>query len=655
VSYLYQHRLRAELSSRLGVSWSGVERGVAEIDGVPLSVRRLFSTRRKQIELALNSPAAQGPIRTQETAGREGRARQLAARLACLRTRPAKAHEEPADLRASWRERAGQLGFGPDELEELLAHRSRAKAAVETVDLASLALRVLAVDGVTRERATFAHGVVLRELIGCLPVGAQVSTAELLAAVGTAMQSDEVLPVLHPDGPAFTTRAMLRLERQALTLAERGGLPLAQLDARRAASAVARASQQGLRGEQQRAALTLLRSGRPVDVLTGPAGCGKTAALGAATKGWQTAGVPVAGTAVAALTAQCLQDASGAPSVSLARLLHHPDEHLPASGVLLIDEAGMLGTRQLHQVLSLAAGRGCKVVLVGDASQLPELEAGGLFARLAEAPGALRLEGHARQQYVWERNALAGLRAGEVDQALAAYAEHDRLHTSPEREALHENAVTRYLTARQGQQDPWQVVLLASRREEVQALNDGVRQRLLAAGKLSPRAIMVDTPDRVVSYRVGDQVLVTRNDHSRGLLNGTTAIVTHLDEHGLTLFSARGRQIQVDRAWLAEGRLDHGYAMTIHKAQGRTVHTALLVGDATLSAQAGYVGLSRGTQVNHLYLLDDDVSQLAADCGARVQYARAARARGAAAALQRDARQRLASESRLRRQEGRAR
>jgi ATP-dependent exoDNAse (exonuclease V) alpha subunit len=466
-----------------------------------------------------------------------------------------------------------------------------------------------------------------------------VSTGELMDALTTVMSSDEVMPVLSEDGPAYTTAGMLQTEAQTLAMAMRPGPLVAQLDSAQAARVIVAAH--SLRREQQQVAFRLVRSGRPVDVLTGPAGCGKTAALAAATHAWQAAGYSVTGTAVAALTAQGLETASGAQSVSLARLLHDPERHLARSGVLLVDEAGMIGTRQLHQLLTVAAERECKVVLVGDPAQLPELEAGGVFARLADEPTALRLEGHARQRHSWERAALASLRAGDVELALESYRQYDRLHTATDRDSLHEQAVDAYLEARETRTDPWEVVLLATNHDEVHDLNDVARQRLLAAGKLSASALVVETQDGPTSYRIGDQVLVTRNDHSRGLLNGTTGTVTAIREGSLTVKVGNDRQVLVDRDWLASGQLAHGYAMTIHKAQGRTVHTGLLVGSSSMSTQAGYVGLSRGTEANHLFLRADDGAELAAGCGSRVQYLRRA-PRSQARALGRDSRQHLA-------------
>ncbi|MBK5307782.1 MAG: relaxase domain-containing protein [Frankiaceae bacterium] len=648
-SHLYQHLLRAELTRRLGVGWSEVQRGIAEIDGVPLNVRRAFSTRRRQIEnhLAHTTSRPREPESGKEP---RGRAAQLAARIACLATRPAKQHEEPQSQRQRWAATAAGLGFTTADVRDLLNRRHEAPA----VELSVLTERVLGPRGVTRESSTFDQGTVLRELCAQFPAGAQVNAVQLIALASRLVRDDQVLAVAGVDGPEFTTTELVATERRALELVEARAdehsvvLPVAQ-----AASLAARS---GLRPDQQRLVFALLTSGRGVDVVTGPAGSGKTAALGHAASTWQQRGVPVAGCAVAALTAQGLQDATGARSVSLARLLHQPDRHLPAGGVLLVDEAGMIGTRALTQLLMQAEQRHCKVVLVGDPAQLPELEAGGLFNALAEQPTALHLTGHHRQREAWEQEALTALRAGRTVEAIDALDRHDRVHSGSDRVQLFHQLVGDYARARGAAADPWNVVVLASRRSDVHQLNALIRDRLRADGRLGRDQLVINTPDAAVGFAVGDQVLVTRNDHGRGLLNGTSGRVSAADRRGLIIDTRDGRRVAVDRSWLEQGQLDHGYAMTLHKAQGRTVNTALLLADLTVTAEAGYVGLSRGTHANHLYLDTSSEPRVEPPC----QPAAAWNQRGldASAAnrdlMRRRQQQRLASRQ-VRRAEGRSR
>jgi ATP-dependent exoDNAse (exonuclease V) alpha subunit len=144
------------------------------------------------------------------------------------------------------------------------------------------------------------------------------------------------------------------------------------------------------------------------------------------------------------------------------------------------------------------------------------------------------------------------------------------------------------------------VVALAASRRDVERLNRTIRGGLRDAGDLGPNVVTISTDDGDRSYAIGDQVIVTRNDHRVGLLNGTRAVLTAATAGELTLTSDGAGTVVVPLSWAAD-HLDHGYAMTVHKAQGLTTRVALLYGSAALCQQAGYVAMSRGAEANHLY------------------------------------------------------
>jgi len=171
--------------------------------------------------------------------------------------------------------------------------------------------------------------------------------------------------------------------------------------------------------------------GDGVALVVGKAVTGKTFALGAAREAWQAAGQPVLGVAVARRAARELQDGAGIATTSVAALLGalHTDRHsaLPERCVLVVDEAGMLATRQLSELVDSVAAVEGKLVLVGDHRQLPELEAGGAFRGLVNRGLAVELTENHRQVHAWERGALDHIREGRSEQALALYQAHDRV------------------------------------------------------------------------------------------------------------------------------------------------------------------------------------------------------------------------------------
>ncbi|MGX9182294.1 AAA family ATPase, partial [Mesorhizobium sp. BHbdii] len=182
----------------------------------------------------------------------------------------------------------------------------------------------------------------------------------------------------------FTTRQMIETEQRLHHAAER----MARQE-RHAVSeqdrdaALARATQRGLvlSGEQTDA-LDHITDGRGLGVVVGFAGTGKSAMLGVARQAWAAAGFEVRGAALSGIAAENLESGSGISSRTIASLEHgwgQGRDLLTERDVLVIDEAGMVGTRQLERVLSHAADVGAKVVLVGDPQQLQAIEAGAAF------------------------------------------------------------------------------------------------------------------------------------------------------------------------------------------------------------------------------------------------------------------------------------
>src|SRR5258708_30284203 len=144
----------------------------------------------------------------------------------------------------------------------------------------------------------------------------------------------------------------------------------------------------------------LVTSGAGVEVVIGRAGTGKTYALEAARAAWQQQGVGVIGCALAARAALELQAGAGIPSVTIDRLLldlGRAETTLAPDTVIVVDEAGMVGTRKLAQLLDHTRQAGAKAVLIGDNRQLPEIAAGGAFTALARQLPAFRLGDNRRQ------------------------------------------------------------------------------------------------------------------------------------------------------------------------------------------------------------------------------------------------------------------
>jgi conjugative relaxase-like TrwC/TraI family protein len=597
-SYVYHAVLRGELTTQLGVAWTPVIKGIAEITGIPADLTKDLSTRSNEIENYLAAFGRDDPA---------------AAQYACLATRPRKDPRPPGELRATCRNAARRLGYDADELVERSLHRGPATA----LDKVRLAAALTGPGGLTRHKTTVDQRDVIQALCDALPAGTPVTLDSLDRLAREVVTGPGVLPLLRAAseiGPAFSTTELVDAEQRALTLA-------AQLRQTSAVYPTGRfPSLDGLTDEQRRLALRLVFADSCLDVIVGPAGAGKTSALAAAYRSWNADQVPVIGTAVAALAARGLQTRTGIPSVTLTKLLNDLERIDPrtrrsvgfAHGtIVVVDEASMVDTRSYARLLDHICRNGARLALVGDTEQLPEIEAGGLFATLADEPSTIRLTTNIRQGEEWEREALGALRENRPAAALLAYLHHDRVHIDEARKLP--TAITEAYAATAAD-CPLGTVALASTRREVATLNTAIRAELVRSGRVDVDGVVVRTPAGEVEFAAGDVVVITRNHRPLGVLNGMRGQITAADERSASVFMTDdlGEIHTLPADLLASGDVQHGYALTIHRAQGTTVDTALVYGTAALSKESGYVALSRGRVANHLFASPDDINKTVA-------------------------------------------
>ncbi|MFP4150308.1 MAG: MobF family relaxase, partial [Nitriliruptoraceae bacterium] len=589
---LYQAHLRHELTTRLGVAWQQVSNGYADIDGVDRQLIEAFSQRCNAIV---------------EHMEQRGESSAAAAQTATLATRKAKGERvSEAELRDGWFDRATAAGVRPGWHRTLTG-----RASWEGPDLDRLWQQLVVEEGLTESSSSFTRRDVLQQLAGLLPAGAPVAWCErvadalltrdtnLLVALGPTRGNltsvdvirrgdGRVVPV-DPGERRYTTKGLLLTEQRAInrSIARHD----AQVGIARPPMLDRALARRSLTDEQAVMVRRLTTSGAGVEVVVGKAGTGKTYALDAARDAWESSGIRVTGVALAARAALELQASAGIRSITLARLLAQVDDHrdgspLQPGSVLVVDEAGMVGTRQLARLLHHAEAQSVKVVLVGDPRQLPEIDAGGLFRALATRLPAIELTHNRRQSHSWEQAALDELRDGDPDTALAAYRAHGRIRTADTAEQLRDRLVNDWWTT--ARHDLPGSLMIALRRDDVDDLNHRARAKMLEAGQLTGPAVVTAAG---VELQAGDRIVCLRNDRRLGVVNGTRATITHVQLRDRTVEAVddRGARLLLPAGYLDAGHVAHGYAITGHKAQGLTCDHTYTLGTDTLYREWGYV------------------------------------------------------------------
>ncbi|MGB3318277.1 MAG: Ti-type conjugative transfer relaxase TraA [Sphingopyxis granuli] len=462
----------------------------------------------------------------------------------------------------------------------------------------------IALDAITHRQSTFTN----RDL--AIFVHRQSGGKEQFDAVMSAVKASPDLVALGRDGRGddrFTSRSMLeteqRLERATAALDARRNHAVVDRHRERA---LASASARGLDlSAEQRGALEHVTSSRGVSNVIGYAGTGKSAMLGVAREAWEAAGYQVQGAALSGIAAEGLENGSGIGSRTLASLEHqwaNDRERLTDKHVLVIDEAGMVGTRQLERVVSEAELQGAKVVLVGDPQQLQAIEAGAAFRASAERHGAVEIMDIRRQHEDWQREATRELATGRTGEAIGRYAEAGFVHVGETREAARAELVDAWDRDRQHNPDASRIILTHTN-DEVRALNEEVRDRLKANGALGAEvAISVERGKRM--FAENDRVMFLKNERSIGVKNGSLGTVQNVDRMRMAVMLDDGRSIAFDLKDYAH--VDHGYAATIHKAQGMTVDRVQVLATPGVDSHSTYVALSRHREQIDLYYGRDD-------------------------------------------------
>jgi conjugative relaxase-like TrwC/TraI family protein len=575
--------MRVELSRSLGVEWGTVERGTADLAGVPRAVVDAFSTRRAEIaEVAVGRGAvgiaAVGSIQ----------------RL----TRDRKREVDRDQVVADWRARAAEHGLDRARLDALLHRGSREPAAPdETVLFAGLG----GSEGLTRADSTFDRRAVLRAVAEAHRDGIDAATLERLAddfIAGHAL-------IVEPGDPArgrparFTVADMLDTERRLLAVAD-------ERTSWRAADAAAEiaATHPHLGDDQRRAVRGLVGGDDRVVCLEARAGRGKTTTLAAVNDAYLRAGVPVAGTAWQGEAARTLSDEAGIPAETAARLLARLRvEDPPHGAVLIVDEASTMPTRaltELAQAISRVDGR---LILVGDRAQLPSIDAGGAFASLADRLGAAELTENRRQLDPIQARIADLLGDGRAEDALRMLDDAGGLHTHEDPETALRALIADW--AQTALADPGRALILAHDRADVDALNHRARELIDRAGWLGATRLVSGGRE----WAAGDRLVCRRNDYREGVdvRNGTRGTVEYVDltDGSLALRTDDGRRLRLPADYLEHAH--HGYAITGHAAQGATVdRTFLLARPDRGSAEWGYVVASRHRTTLQVYVAGAD-------------------------------------------------
>ena len=616
VAAITAQHLEEALTRRFGLEWTARDDGHGfEIKGIPGEMLRLFSSRRESITADLRTRAAQFQQRHGRAPSQRELAQLAQSSNFATRKRKEGALDTP-QLQASWADKtARSLGVPLASVAPLAWHADASRAeppprgatppgAVPDELILSRAIQQ-AIALAQQDKSTWTRADLIKYLGRVLPrTGRRPAEAaallETLADRALRSEFDPVLCLEAPE-PAEVPAALLRADGRSvhrrhggiryathtqLTMEDRMvaqaaartaprmtradaaralGTDLDQLEhaleGRASGAAEEQRTGSGLREDQAAAALSVLTDGSRVSVINAPAGSGKTRTLAEIARAWTAAGL---GPAIGITTSQSARNtlaAGVAESYNSAQFLGHLPAQRGARGpvatepgtLLVIDEASMMTTLDLADLITLAESAGGKVIAAGDTSQLQAVQNGGGMTLLANRLGYVRLAEPVRFHHPWERAASLRLRDGDPT-VLTEYDQHARI-TGGGPEQMMDAAAADYVALTLEGTD---TLLMAADHTLRRELSRRIRDDLVHLGRVQPDPSVRIADGATAS--VGDLIACTRNDRTveagepgRSLANGDLLRIEAITRDGLLVRRALNATPGTgQRRWTAE-------------------------------------------------------------------------------------------------------
>jgi hypothetical protein len=356
---------------------------------------------------------------------------------------------------------------------------------------------------------------------------------------------------------------------------------------------------------EQEEAFRKITTGGDVEVMIGRAGTGKSYTLGAVREACEAQGYRVRGLALSGIAAESLQNESGIQSKTIHRQLwdwNNNRDRLSKNEIIVVDEAGMVGTRLMHEVLGHAHEADAKVILVGDNEQLQSIEAGGSFRGIIQKTGYVELAEIRRQNIDWQKEATKEFSGGRehVEKALMLYQEHGKIQELLTKEEAKEQLMKDW-TSQRGQGTS---LMMAYTNKDVADLNLGARQYRKLVGELRGAEHTFITERGERTFSAGDRIIFLRNEVSMGVRNGALGTVERINKGSMAVRLDKGDMVAFDTHMYKD--FDHGYAATVHKTQGATIDRTFVLGSRHYDKHTAYVAMSRHREDVTMYYSKDE-------------------------------------------------
>lgn len=610
IAAIYHNELANLLSEELGLNCSVPdESNVFEVSGVTQKIIEHFSKRSSVIDEASNG--------TDSHSVRD--------RIA-IETRNKKSELTRSELLSAWEAEVKSLGLSPSQILRMAEIHEKKPTELTQSDIKTISEITKTI--LTASTSVFTEARIYGAV--SLTTQGRLSSEQLRKTVDYLIENELVFLGNDNEQKCYSTDEMIQLESkmidQAKKLTPEHMLSIADVENELAKHPT-------MSDEQKDAVRHATLKPDQVSIIEGAAGAGKSFTLGTVKKLYEDAGYKIEGVALSWSASNVMSEEAKIKDAraieGFCRDIAEGKITLTNKTLLVIDEAGLVGSRHFAAIIDAVSAAGAKLIPTGDSRQLLPVAAGGALEALVHEIGSARIDtvrrqgGHVRDDlaayasYQPMRDAVTQLSNGESESALALYESLGAISIEDNQESQMLAAVEAWKKDREDEPKEAQL-MLANDNATVRQLNNLIREYLQEKGEIGSESISLPTTDLRKSYQadfsVGDAIMFRANDRrlgiqgdgtrEQGVYNRTQGKITAIDVRNgvphMTIALKDGGHVNIECGpggyWDKKTKavpLQHAYATTIYASQGMTVHNVYLLDSLRMDARLAYVGASR--------------------------------------------------------------
>ncbi|SPP23824.1 conjugal transfer protein TraA [Orientia tsutsugamushi] len=414
--------------------------------------------------------------------------------------------------------------------------------------------------------------------------------------VQQVLSSNRILELYHDDGESskyFTTIEVRNEETRIIRIANKINNQVYYNDIYNLKSDI-----EGLANvseEQKQALRHILLSTSGVRVLRGRAGTGKSYVLIKAHKLATNRGQKVIGLAPTHKAVSELRSKGYTEVYTVKGFLYNRKKIFMKGSLIVVDEAGMVGTKAYAELFRVVRNNNCQLILAGDEKQLASIERGGMFEMLSNIFGSHVLVNIRRQSENWSREAATKFAESNILSGITLLRQNkcvkfDNTLQDSISKLIYDWSLSKFKLHEK--------LVITVRNKDVDILNSSIRSLLKANGTLQGTEYRRSIAGRKESYMAGDRIVFQKSDKDLQIQNSEFATLTSVSKNKFIAKTDAGKKVSFDPSKI---QFKHGYASTIYKAQGASIKDVYVLHNGVSNISSSYVAMTRHIESLQLY------------------------------------------------------